>query len=114
VFTVAHPTAWGIVFLAAGCLMLATAISGRALIFLAAMSLTVAVMLGWTGGVISQVLLSEQAELTTGSAALYLMGFVGIASMALVPRPLEYDDEILERTTDGVLVPLKPSDRRAS
>ena len=113
VFTVAHPVAWGVCFWLAGCLMLATAISGRALIFLVAMIVTVAVMLGWTGGVVSQVLLSDVAELTTGTAALYMMGFTGIASMALAPKPLEHEVEILERTTDGVLVPLKPSDRRA-
>lgn len=113
IFTIAHPTAWGVMFWLAGCLMLATAICARALLFLAAMILTVAVLLGWTGGVISQAVLSEEAELTTGAIALYMMAFTGIASMALSPRPLEHEVEILERTTDGVLVPLRPTERRA-
>lgn len=112
IFTIAHPIAWGVFFWLAGCLLLATAIGGRALVFLGSMMWLAGVLLGWTGGVFAYVIMSPDAELTTGAVAMYAMIFTGMWSTIRAPKPLEHEVEIYERTSDGVVVPLKPVERR--
>lgn len=113
-FSAAHPNVWGLAWWFAGLLMLLTALTGRAIFFLWALVATSGVLTGWVVGVVAQTIISDDAVLSSGAIALYTFAYTGIAAATLSPRPLEYTAEILERDETGVIVPLKPGDRRAS
>lgn len=112
VFTAAHPAVWGMAFWFAGCLMLLTALTARGILFLWAMVASVGILLGWSVGIVTYAVIDDDAVLTSGAVALYTLAFTGLAGMAFSPRPLDFRAEILERDESGVLVPLRPIERR--
>lgn len=112
IFTLAHPIAWGIVVWALGCLMFLTAMTGRGLLLLSSIVLMFGFLVAWTAGVLSQAALTD-ATITGGVIALYIFAFTGLAAMVLSPQSLEYQAEILEQTDDGVVLQLRPVERRA-
>lgn len=113
-FTAALPQVWGTAFWTVACAMFATAIGGRAVMYLIAVILAVGFYGGWAAGVICQWILDPDATLTGGALALYMIGFTGLGSTVTMKRAIEFEREILERTPSGDVVPLVPADRRVS
>lgn len=113
IFTAAIPQVWGAAFWAVACFMIATAITARAVMYLIAVGLASGFLAGWAIGVVMQWLLVDEAVLTGGALALFIMAFTGLGSTVASKRTLEYRRDIYERTADGVVVPLVEADRRS-
>ena len=113
IFTAALPEVWGVAFWASSCLMLATAISARATLYLLAVAFSTAIITGWVIGVVAQTFVDPAAHLTGGAFALYGMTYTGLAATVWSQRTIEHEQLILERTPEGRVVPLVEADRRA-
>lgn len=112
IFTAAEPEVWGLAFWLASCAMFATAVSARAIVYLIAVALAAGVLAGWSIGVVAQWVIDDEAILTGGAFALYIMAFTGLGATVTSKRTIEHEVSIMERTPDGKVVPLVEADRR--
>lgn len=106
VFTFASPLAWGIGFATCVVLLLVAAISARAAIYIAGITLSSVALIGWASMVIYQSWNSPDS-LTSTAYGLYGLSFTAIVGLAFSPRQLTADKPIIAVLDDGKVVPLK-------
>lgn len=88
VFAFASPTAWGIGFMVPAGLLAIAAISGRAVVYLAGITVAALTLAGWAAMVLLTAWTNDDAVITSGAIGLYLGTFVGIVGLALSPRQI--------------------------
>lgn len=119
VFTVVRRIApletWGMWFGLSALLMLVAAISGRFLVYLAAMALGASAELTWFIAVMWARLLDD-APLTSGGIGLWIIALGTTAGALLYPNPLAEAGELHLETRHGEVVPIREiaHHRRAS
>lgn len=105
VFRFASPLAWGGGFALSGLLLLAAAISARAVIYLVGVTIAGVTLAGWSGLVILEAATSQTAVITSGAIGLYVGTFTALVSLAASPRQLDVPKP-LELVLDGVEPPI--------
>lgn len=88
VFRFASPTAWGIGFAISGLLLLAAAVSARAIVYLAGVTLASLTLAGWSSLIILEAATTD-AVLTSGAIGLYVGTFTALIGLAASPRQLD-------------------------
>lgn len=89
VFAFASPQAWGIGFITAGAVLLVAAMSGRAVVYLVGITIAALTLAGWSGLIIREAIIDDDAVLTSGAIGLYVASFTAIIGLAASPDQLE-------------------------
>lgn len=105
VFAFASPLAWGIGFAACVVLLLVAAISARAAIYIAGVTISAVTLIGWASMVIYRSWNSADS-LTSAAYGLYGLSFTAIVGLAFSPRQLSMQRPIIAVIDDNV-VPMK-------
>ena len=108
VFRFASPMAWGIGFITCGLLLLAAAISARAIVYLIGVTLSSLTLLGWAALIILEAATTD-AVLTSGAIGLYVGTFTALIGLAASPRQLDVPRplELVLAPADADPVPLR-------
>ena len=88
VFTLADPRAWGVMFLTVAVLLALTALTGRAGLYLIAITAATVTLGAWASTIFYTALTVPDAELTLAAVGLYVIDFVAIIGLAMSPRQL--------------------------
>lgn len=114
VFAFASPLAWGVGFAICAVTLMLAAITGRAVIYLLGILVSVTTMLAWASMIIYQSWENAEAHLTSGAYGLYTATLVGVVGLAFSPRQLNVEKPIiavLEDDGDAIVRPLKRIER---
>lgn len=112
IFTLARPEAWGAGFWVVSIMMILVATTRKAIMYLWASVLGFAMIFGWMVGVTVEVIVSEEATITSTGFGLYGFALLSIALFATMSASLAANVEIYEREQNGNLVPLRQVERR--
>lgn len=109
VFRFASPQAWGIGFALAGLVLLAAAISARAVVYLVGITLSSLTLAGWSSLIILRAVFSDEAVLTSGAIGLYVGTFTALIGLAASPRQLDVPRplELVLDSADPRPIPLR-------
>lgn len=116
VFAVANPRAWGLAFLTCAILLLLTAITGRAGIYLLAIVAATVTLAAWASTIVYTAVTNPDAVLTLSAVGLYVLDFVALIGLAMSPRQLATADRpVLADLGDGsgTVVELRQRDDQA-
>jgi hypothetical protein len=95
VFSFASPFAWGLWFFAGASLLLLTAITGRAVIYVIGAVVAGTSLAAWSSIIMATAALSEEAVLTQGAIGLYVGTFTALIGLPLSPRQLAVEKPIV-------------------
>lgn len=109
VFRFASPQAWGIGFAFAGLVLLAAAISARAVVYLVGITVSSVTLAAWSSLIILRAVSSDEAVLTSGAIGLYVGTFTALIGLAASPRQLDVPRplELVLDSADPRPIPLR-------
>lgn len=108
----ASMNAWGLGFWVPAVLLMASAISGRAMMYVWGSLFAATVLCGWSYFVVGQWVTNDEAVFTTGGLALYVMAITFDLGLAFSPKQLVEEPQVVAQLGDGKVVPLVPAEAR--